>query len=122
MAKILVIEDEDNFRGVLAMMLAHENHEVSTAANGVEAMQHLGATEFDVVITDVLMPEKDGVETILGLRRSSPATKIIAMSGGGRIGSEDYLTIAAKLGASATLPKPFSREQLLAVIAQALGN
>lgn len=122
MAKILVIEDEDDFRGVLAMMLAHENHEVSTAANGVEAMRHLSATEFDVVITDVLMPEKDGVETIMGLRRSSPSTKIIAMSGGGRIGSQDYLTIAAKLGASGTLPKPFSREQLLAAIGQALAT
>lgn len=120
MARILLIEDEAAFRAVLAKMLVHEGHEVFTASNGREAQLHLDNASFDLVITDVLMPEKDGVEIILSLKRTAPGLKVIAMSGGGRIASGDYLAIAARLGASATLEKPFTRHTLLQTLQSVL--
>lgn len=120
MARILLIEDEEAFRAVLAKMLVHEGHEVFAAANGREAQHHLDHSSFDLVITDVLMPEKDGVEIILSLKRTAPGLKVVAMSGGGRIASGDYLAIAAKLGASATLEKPFTRDTLLQTLQDVL--
>lgn len=121
MARILVVEDEDAFRGMLAEILSREKHEVTTAANGSEAIKLARASVFDLVITDLIMPEKEGIETILELRHISPSTKIIAMSGGGRGSAKDYLLAASQLGASRTLAKPFSRQELLDAIAAALG-
>jgi YesN/AraC family two-component response regulator len=89
---------------------------VHCAVDGVEASRMLAQQAFDVVLTDMLMPSKDGVELIGELRTKYPATRIIAMSGGGHIHSDQYLKIAQKLGAHASISKPFTREALLAVL------
>lgn len=121
MATILVVEDEEAFRLMLTEMLKREGHSVMTAANGREAIALAQCNAFDLVITDLIMPEKEGIETILDLRKIAPGVRIIAMSGGGRGSARDYLHAAAQLGASQTLSKPFSRSQLLDAIAAALG-
>ena len=122
MGKILLVEDDDEFREMLGRVLRREEHIVTTAANGNEAMRLLQDNAFDLVITDLLMPEKEGIETIMALRRKIPALKIIAMSGGGLVDPEDYLVLARKLGATQTLAKPFSGKELAAAVASVLSK
>jgi len=121
MAHILLIDDDPAILRVQEALLSREGHQVATAGNGKEALPHLRGTAFDLVITDLIMPEREGMETIQLLRREYPKTKIIASSGGGRADATDYLNMARLMGANAILPKPFTREELLAAIAQALG-
>ena len=83
MARILVVDDEEGIRTLLRNILVREGHHVTTAADGVEALQVVDTQPVDLVITDLIMPEKEGVETISELRKRFPAVKIIAMSGGG---------------------------------------
>jgi DNA-binding NtrC family response regulator len=120
MASILVVDDEEQMRTLLEMLLTRAGHEVVTASNGREGMQRYRARPMDLVITDLIMPEREGVETIIELARGYPLCKIIAMSGGGRVGSQDYLPLAGSLGAHATLAKPFSNERLLKIIQEVL--
>jgi CheY-like chemotaxis protein len=118
MARILLIEDEELVRVSLRRVLEVQGHEVFEAADGEE-----GITEFrtmvrkfkasDVVITDILMPEKDGYETITEIREIMPAAKIIAISGGGNVNPQVLLDISAVLGADRVLSKPFSTEEFL---------
>ncbi|MBE2213330.1 MAG: response regulator [Opitutaceae bacterium] len=116
--QVLVIEDDEAMRAMLVQMLHRLGYDVIPAANGRIALDLLKTATPDFVITDLLMPEKDGIETILELRRSAPSLRVIAISGGGRLSSADYLHMARKLGAVATLEKPFEREQLKAVLEQ----
>ena len=95
---------------------------MTAAAGGAEALKLSCKGPFDLVITDLIMPEKEGLETIMALRRQSPTTKIIAMSGGGRNSGKDYLAIARLLGAQRTLAKPFSNAELLAAVADVLAK
>ena len=90
------------------------------ASNGNEGLQLYRANPTDLVIMDVLMPEKDGFETIVELRRKYPNVKIVALSGGSRIKGNSYLLIASKLGAQQTLPKPFNPEELLSTVREGL--
>jgi YesN/AraC family two-component response regulator len=120
MARILLIDDEETVRFTLAKILQREKHEVTTAANGVEAMKLVMRGKFDLVITDLVMPEKEGLETILEIRKILPELKIIAMSGGGRGSAYDYLKIASKIGADRTLTKPFSGDELREAISATL--
>jgi YesN/AraC family two-component response regulator len=122
MARILLIDDEETFRGTLAKILQREKHEVTTAANGVEAMKHITTDKFDLVITDLVMPEKEGLETILEIRKLLPELKIIAMSGGGRGSANDYLKIASKMGADKTLAKPFTKAEIILAIGELVGE
>ena len=87
--------------------------DVEEAANGAIGLQKCKEKRIDLVISDVIMPEKEGLEVIRELKRDYPAIKIIAISGGGHIGPVDYLEMAQKLGAHATLMKPFSHQQLM---------
>jgi len=89
---------------------------VLEAADGIEGLEIYRQEPTDLVITDLIMPEKEGIETIIELKRDFPEVKIIAMSGGGRIEPESYLNIAQKLGALQTLTKPFDRKELLEAV------
>ena len=116
MARILVIDDDRPLLKVLSDLLQSAGHEVTTAVDGDEGLQCLSAAPFDVVLTDLIMPNKEGLETIRDVRRRDAGIKIIAMSGGGFGDGRTYLGLAAKLGAHRTLPKPFSRAELLASV------
>jgi CheY-like chemotaxis protein len=120
MARIVVIEDDEALRPMLAQMVIRLGHEVWAEADGRAGLKRVREIKPDLVITDMVMPEKEGVETIIELRRTIPGIRIIAISGGGRVSSADYLHLAKKLGAFATLAKPFGREELKAVLDQAL--
>lgn len=116
MTAILVIDDDAAVREVVSEMLKLEGYDVTIAANGREAIRLLDARGFDLVITDLIMPEKEGIETIAEIRRTHARLPILAISGGGRIGPSDYLETARYLGADATLAKPFARQELLTTV------
>jgi DNA-binding NtrC family response regulator len=120
MAHILIIDDDASMRGSLAQTLERLGHQVSSAADGKAGVARAVESPPDLVITDLIMPEKEGLETIMELREHHPKVKIIAMSGGGRLSNEDYLHLAKRFGATVTLAKPFTREELKAVLAQVL--
>ena len=122
MATILVVDDEPALRRVLSGQLRDAGHEVTAAAGGAEALKLSCKGPYDLVITDLIMPDKEGLETIMALRRQIPATKIIAMSGGGRNSGKDYLAIARLLGAQRTLAKPFTQAELLVAVADVLAK
>jgi DNA-binding response OmpR family regulator len=112
MAKILVIDDDPGMRRTVTRILRRGGHEVIEAQDGLEGMKLFRTHRPDIVITDIVMPEREGIETILDLRRGNSALPILAISGGlGR--SNLYLDFAQKLGADATLAKPFRAADLL---------
>lgn len=106
MAKILVIDDEPALRTMLRDALEPE-HTIVEAGNGIEGVKAFTAEPFDLVITDIIMPDQEGIETIVEIRKLQPTQKIIAMSGGGRTRTIEFLKIAEKLGADKILKKPF---------------
>jgi DNA-binding NtrC family response regulator len=122
MAVILVIEDDDSFRNVLVQMLEKAGYQVLSAENGNLALKHCSESNPDLVLTDIIMPDKEGLETIQELLNLCPNLKIIAMSGGGKFGPNSYLPLAAKLGAKRTLQKPFMRDELLSTISEVLAE
>jgi len=122
MAHILVIEDDDSVRKALGQTLGRLGHEVSSAANGRDGLSRAQERLPDLVITDLIMPDTEGLETIIELRRRTPQIRIIAISGGGRLSTENFLGVAKKFGAYGTLAKPFSREELKTAIDAALAG
>lgn len=116
MSAILVIDDDPSVRQVVSEMLKQAGHEVTMAENGREALGMLAGHRFDLVITDLIMPEQEGIETIQEIRRHNEHLPIVAISGGGRLGPGDYLQTARFIGADATLAKPFGRQELLATV------
>ena len=122
MKRILVIDDDEAFRRVFADTLVRAGYQVLTAENGVVALKLFRAQPVDLVITDLVMPEKEGIETMLELRKLQPSLKIIVMSGGGRVDPTDYLPMAKQLGASKTLAKPFKSEEMLHAVADLLAQ
>ncbi len=116
MALILVVDDDNQIRRMLRRILEKEGYEVVEAIDGDEAMRIYQERPVDLVITDLIMPKKEGIETIIELRRIFPEVKIIAISGGGRVGPAIYLTMAEKLGASRIFTKPFEKDELLAAV------
>ena len=120
MSLILLIDDDDSLRKMLRLTLTHFGHSVQEACNGKEAMLMFAKTPPDLVLTDLVMPEQEGIETITAIRRISPKMKIIAMSGGGRGSATDYLQMAKALGANCVLEKPFSNEALASAISETL--
>lgn len=99
---IIIIDDDDQIREMLMEMLVREGYEVLPASNGKEGIRLYRERQTDLIITDIVMPEKDGLETIMELRKDFPEVKVIAMSGGGRNGPESYLQVAKRLGAVRT--------------------
>jgi CheY-like chemotaxis protein len=122
MAHILIIEDDDLFRRMLRATLEQEGHVVTEARNGSEGIAKHRDSAPDVVITDLIMPEKEGLETIIELRETCPGVRVIAMSGGGRGLPAGYLNLAQHLGAVRVLAKPFPREAILKAIREVLGS
>ncbi|MBM3225343.1 MAG: response regulator [Candidatus Tectomicrobia bacterium] len=122
MRRILLIEDDPLARDMLRQMLERAGYKVVEAEDGRTGIQHFQATAIDLIITDILMPDQDGLETIQELRRLDPDAKIIAISGGGQTGLLDLLPIAEKLGAQATLRKPLRRQELLDAVSQLLAS
>jgi CheY-like chemotaxis protein len=123
MPHILVIEDDLEFRDPLVKLLMNDGHTVTVAGDGVEALRLLKTLRPALIISDVLMPKMDGIETIMELSRSGNQVPIIAMSGGRRSVSADFNLASAKLmGVRATLSKPFSRADLRDAITQALAT
>lgn len=118
MKTILIIDDEPQTRTMLKVMLENEGFGVTLASDGNEGIERFRQMPTDLILTDIVMPEKEGVETIVELRKIYPATPIIAMSGGGSIASYDYLDHARLLGANDTLRKPFTRQKLLDTISK----
>jgi CheY-like chemotaxis protein len=122
MSLILLIEDDSAVRQMLRLTLEQQGHTVVEAADGNEGVALAAEEDFDVILTDIIMPERDGLEVIMTIRRSNPQIKIIAMSGGGRVSAMDYLQIARSMGAVRILAKPFSNKQLNAAISEAIGS
>lgn len=118
--KILVIDDEHTVRETVSMMLADYGYEVELAGDGNLGLRKIEAFQPDLVITDIIMPEREGVETILEIRRRWPRLPVIAISGGGRTSNMDFLEVARRFGASETLAKPFTIEVLAAAVARVL--
>jgi DNA-binding response OmpR family regulator len=123
MARILLIEDDNEVRTMLRLTLIHFGHTVIEARNGREGLELFKRANADLVITDIVMPEKEGLEVLIELREKQiPPVKIIAISGGGRQKAGDYLRLAKLMGAARVLAKPFSNEVLLAAIDELLPN
>lgn len=116
MPRILVIDDDAAMRTTLKAVLEKNGYLVAEAANGFDGLTVVEAGGVDLVLTDLVMPEQEGLETIKDLRKRFPAVKIIAMTGGGPMIFHDLLPVAKKFGANGCLAKPFENETLLAEI------
>jgi DNA-binding response OmpR family regulator len=122
MARILVLDDELSILLMLKKMLEKAGHVVDTALNGKEGMELFDKNKPDLLITDIIMPEREGLETIFELRRNYPDLKIIAISGGGRIGPSGYLPGAKLLGANLVFQKPLAPREFLAAVTDLLSG
>ncbi|GBD33043.1 Chemotaxis protein CheY [bacterium HR33] len=121
MARILVIDDDPDVRRALRKILEAEGHQVLEAENGKEGIRLFRESPCDAVITDLYMPEKEGLETIRELRKSYPDSKILAITGAVPGSRFDLRQQATMLGAKRALSKPFSREEVLEALAEVLG-
>ncbi|MBE0646625.1 MAG: response regulator [Bacteroidales bacterium] len=116
MAHVLIIDDDQVFRSSLSKMFEKAGYIATTASDGEEGLSLFSTLGFDLVITDIIMPVMEGIETILKLLALSPDLQIIAMSGGGKVGAEEYLNTARLLRVNAILKKPFSFKELQEVL------
>ena len=115
--RILVIEDDAEVREMICRILNDEGYDVAEAVNGKDAFKLLSNdSKIYIVITDIIMPEKEGIETICELKRDYPNIKILAVSGGGIGNAQDYLAFAKRLGADLTLSKPFVKQEILVAV------
>lgn len=122
MARILVIDDNPDVLDALHKLLTREGHSVADAPTGPEGVRLHRENPFDLILTDIVMPDKEGISTIIELRGQYPRLKIIAMSSGGDFEPYGYLDIARRVGADRTIPKPFSRVELLEAVNDALSR
>ena len=120
MTLILIIEDDEQSRKALRTVLEQDGYQVTEASNGKEGITAYRSSPADIIITDIVMPKKDGIETIVDLKIEFPNVKIIAISGGGRFGARPYLEIAESFGADCILKKPLTKKELLESIKELL--
>jgi CheY-like chemotaxis protein len=120
MARLLVIDDQVYVRDVMRRILESAGHQVLLARDGEEAMRLVRREPIDLLLCDIFMPEKDGLEVIREVRREYPGMRIVAMSGGSFDGRLDVLAVTPELGADATLRKPFTPDNLCAVVEETL--
>lgn len=116
MTRVLVVDDDDMVRETFVVALERGGFEVADAANGREAQRRLEQSTFDVVVTDILMPEKDGIEMILDIRKRDPGLGIVAVSGGGAMDAIKLLDFARELGADRVVPKPVQPATLVDLV------
>jgi len=115
-ARILLIDDDATVRYALKQVLERAGHQVEEANDGMVGIEKYNAARPDIVVTDIIMPNQEGIETIIKLKRMAPEVAIIAMSGGGRTGNRDFLAMAEKLGAAKVMPKPFRPKELVEAV------
>lgn len=120
MVQILVVDDDPQILKLLDRTLTKEGCETRLASDGKEALNCFNEKRPDLVVTDIVMPEKEGIEVIIELKTKAPDVKIIAISGGGKVNPNSYLSIANTLGAQATLVKPIDIEEFLSTVASVL--
>ncbi len=122
MYTILVIDDDPIMRETISDILSLQGYKVILASSGVQAMLHLQNVSVNLIITDVIMPDKDGIEVIMVATKEYPQVKILAISGGGYISADNYLKMASSLGAHSTLVKPFDIDDLVGKVNNLIGN
>ncbi|MFC1834834.1 response regulator [Thermodesulfobacteriota bacterium] len=122
MERILIIDDEVHVRETLRRILEKAGYEVMEAPDGEVGIKLYKEQPADLIITDMIMPEKDGMDTIMELRKDYPQIKIIAVSGGGKIGPYSYLMLAQRFGAEKILSKPVRRQKLLDTVREVLDS
>ena len=122
MQRILIVDDNDDIRSMLELILRREGFDVASARDGEQALALFAERAADIVITDLFMPERDGIETIVALRDRYPEAKIIAMSGWQSQRGPDYLAVAREIGAVGTLRKPFEPRELLRLVRRVTEN
>jgi CheY-like chemotaxis protein len=120
MAKILVIDDEPSILLMIKKMLEKTGHEVDMALNGRDGLELFEKIRPDLLITDIIMPHKEGLEIIRELKKKYPELKIVAISGGGRIGPEGYLPIAKHFGADIVFQKPLVQKDFVQAVSELL--
>jgi len=122
MPRILIIDDDHHILIMTKKMLERAGFQVELASNGNEGLELFKMMPVDLVITDIIMPEKEGLETIRAMKKLRADLKIIAMSGGGKISSDNYLDAAKIFGATRVLGKPFSQKQMVSAVHELLDN
>lgn len=122
MQRILLIDDDHHILLMIKKMLERAGYEVDLASNGNEGLELFQKLPAELVITDIIMPEKEGLETIREMKRMKPDLKIIAMSGGGKISADSYLETAKIFGASMVLQKPFAQKTMVSAVNELMGQ
>ena len=122
MKKILIIDDDDLLRGSIEACLSQVGFDVSTACNGQIGSEKALEEPFDLIITDIVMPDKEGLETIMDIKRQNPGQRILAMSGGGYVSPDEYLEIAQEFGADRVLAKPFQLAKMISMVEELTKN
>ena len=122
MKKILIIDDEPTILQMMKRMISKQGYDVHTALNGEDGLALIEQNTIDLVITDIIMPKKEGMELITGIKKNFPGIKIIAMSGGGRFSPEGYLHSANILGANKIFKKPFDHHEMHGAIKELIGE
>lgn len=118
--RILILDDDQELATSLRELIADDEYEIDIAGDGREGIRLQSSTPYDLIVTDIVMPEEDGLQVIMWVKQSFPQTKLIAISGGGYFDSRDYLLMAKELGASFVLCKPFEIKTLKAGIRRLL--
>ena len=122
MKRILIIDDEELARFTIREILEGADFDVDEAENGLIGIEKQKISPFDLIITDIIMPEKEGIETIIDLKNDFPDLKIIAISGGGRTRNLDFLKLSERFGAGKVLAKPFTEGQLIDAVNEVLAT
>jgi DNA-binding NtrC family response regulator len=122
MTKVLVIDDDAIVCASIVHILEDDGYEVLSAQDGVRGMAAFRSEQPDLVITDIIMPEQEGIQTIIEMRKAKPDAKIIAISGSGRFGNADFLKMARSLGAMDVVSKPFDADELLTIVKNCLAG
>jgi len=121
-ARILVIEDDEIMNSMIVQLLSEAGYEAEGSENGSRGLALLEKKAFDLIVTDIIMPEKEGLETIFAIRKKSKTLPIIAISGGGKLGPEQYLHLAKHFGAEFTFQKPFHNDLFLNAVRRCISG